>query len=42
LADSVSATLERQTMWAYGAELALAPDLQLQADILTERRSLLA
>lgn len=38
----VGVTLERQTMRAYGAELPLDPDLQLQADILFERRSLLA
>jgi membrane fusion protein len=38
----VGVTIERQTMRAYGAELPLDPDLQLQADILFERRSLLA
>jgi membrane fusion protein len=38
----VGITLERQTMRAYGAELPLEPDLQLQADILFERRTLLA
>jgi membrane fusion protein len=38
----VGVALERQTMRAYGAELALEPDLQLQADILFDRRTLLA
>jgi membrane fusion protein len=38
----VGVALERQTMRAYGAELPLEPDLQLQADIEFERRSLLA
>ena len=38
----VGVALERQTMRAYGAELPLAPDLQLEADILFERRTLLA
>jgi membrane fusion protein len=38
----VGVALERQTMWAYGAELPLEPDLQLQADILFDRRTLLA
>jgi membrane fusion protein len=38
----VSVALERQTMRAYGAELPLEPDLQLQADILFDRRTLLA
>jgi membrane fusion protein len=38
----VGVTLERQTIRAYGAELPLEPDLQLQADILLERRTLLA
>jgi membrane fusion protein len=38
----VGVSLERQTMQAYGAELPLEPDLQLQADILFERRTLLA
>jgi membrane fusion protein len=38
----VGVALERQTMRAYGAELPLEPDLQLQADILFERRTLLA
>jgi membrane fusion protein len=36
----VSVVLDRQTIRAYGAELPLEPDLQLQADILFERRSL--
>lgn len=38
----VSVALERQTIRAYGAELPLESDLQLQADILFERRSLAA
>jgi membrane fusion protein len=38
----VAITLERQTIRAYGAELPLEPDLQLEADILFERRTLLA
>jgi membrane fusion protein len=38
----VGVTLDRQTMRAYGAELPLEPDLQLQADILFDRRTLLA
>jgi membrane fusion protein len=38
----VAVALERQTIRAYGAELPLEPDLQLQADILFERRTLLA
>jgi|SRR6516162_3016120 membrane fusion protein len=38
----VGVALERQTMRAYGAELPLEPDLQVQADILFERRTLLA
>jgi membrane fusion protein len=38
----VGVALERQTMLAYGAELPLEADLQLQADILFERRTLLA
>jgi membrane fusion protein len=38
----VGVALERQTIRAYGAELPLEPDLQLQADILFERRSLVA
>lgn len=38
----VDVALDRQTMRAYGAELQLEPDLQLQADIVSERRSLLA
>jgi membrane fusion protein len=33
---------ERQTIRAYGVELPLEPDLKLQADILFERRTLLA
>jgi membrane fusion protein len=38
----VAVTLERQTIRAYGTELALEPDLQLEADILFDRRTLLA
>jgi len=38
----VGVALERQTMLAYGAELPLEPDLQLQADILFDRRTLFA
>jgi membrane fusion protein len=38
----VAVTLERQTIRAYGAELPLEPDLQLEADILFDRRTLLA
>jgi membrane fusion protein len=38
----VGVALDRQTMRAYGAELPLEPDLQLQADILFDRRTLLA
>jgi membrane fusion protein len=38
----VAVALERQTIRAYGAELPLEPDLQLQADILFDRRTLLA
>ena len=38
----VAVALQRQTMRAHGAELSLEPDLQLQADILSERRTLLA
>jgi membrane fusion protein len=38
----VAVALERQTMRAYSAELPLEPDLQLQADILFDRRTLLA
>jgi membrane fusion protein len=38
----VEVALERQTMRAYGAELRLEPDLQLEADIVSERRSLLS
>ena len=38
----VGVTLERQTMRAYHAEVPLEPDLQLQADILLERRTLFA
>jgi membrane fusion protein len=38
----VYVTLEQQTIRAYDAELPLEPDLQLQADIVSERRSLLA
>jgi membrane fusion protein len=37
----VTVALQRQTMKAHGAELPLEPDLQLQADILSERRTLL-
>jgi membrane fusion protein len=38
----VGVVLERQTMRAYGVELPLEPDLQLQADIVFDRRTLLA
>jgi membrane fusion protein len=38
----VAVSLERQTIRAYGVELALEPDLQLQADVLFDRRTLLA
>jgi membrane fusion protein len=38
----VAVALERQTIRAYGAELPLEPDLQLEADILFDRRTLLA
>jgi membrane fusion protein len=38
----VAVSLERQTMRAYGAALPLEPDLQLQADVVLERRTLLA
>jgi membrane fusion protein len=38
----VAVVLERQTIRAYGAELTLEPDLQLEADILFDRRTLLA
>lgn len=38
----VYVALERQTIRAHGAELPLEPDLQLQADIVSERRSLVA
>ena len=38
----VAVTLERQTIRAYGTELPLEPDLQLEADILFDRRTLLA
>jgi membrane fusion protein len=38
----VAVALERQTIRAYGAELRLEPDLQLEADILFDRRTLLA
>ena len=38
----VAVSLERQTVRAYGAELPLEPDLQLEADILFDRRTLLA
>ena len=38
----VGVALDRQTMRAYGAELPLEPDLQLQADIMFDRRTLLA
>jgi membrane fusion protein len=38
----VGVALERQTMRADGAELPLQPDLHLQADILFDRRTLLA
>jgi membrane fusion protein len=38
----VAVTLERQTIRAYGDELPLEPDLQLEADIMFDRRTLLA
>jgi membrane fusion protein len=38
----VYVALDRQTIRAYGAELPLQPDLQLQADVVTERRSLVS
>ncbi len=38
----VEVALARQTIRAYGAELPLEPDLELQADIVAERRSLLS
>lgn len=38
----VAVALQRQTMRVYGTELRLEPDLQLQADVVSERRSLLA
>jgi membrane fusion protein len=37
----VGVSIERQTIRAYGAELPLEPDLELQADVLFERRTLL-
>ncbi|MBV9827220.1 MAG: HlyD family efflux transporter periplasmic adaptor subunit [Alphaproteobacteria bacterium] len=38
----ISVALQRQTVTAHGAELPLEPDLQLQADIVSEQRTLLA
>jgi membrane fusion protein len=38
----VIVTLKRQTISAYGKEIALQPDMQLSANILFERRTLLA
>lgn len=38
----VAVALERQTVKAYGTALPLQPDLQLEADIVSERQSLLA
>jgi membrane fusion protein len=38
----VAVALERQTIRAYGSELPLEPDLQLEADILFDKRTLLA
>jgi membrane fusion protein len=38
----VEVALDRQTIRAYSAELPLEPDLQLQADIVAERRSLVS
>ena len=38
----VTATLQRQSIDAYGKAVALQPDMQLSADILFERRSLIA
>jgi membrane fusion protein len=38
----VEVALERQTIRAYGEELPLEPDLELQADVVAERRSLIS
>jgi membrane fusion protein len=38
----IAVALERQTIRAYGTELPLEPDLQLEADILFDKRTLLA
>jgi membrane fusion protein len=38
----VVARLERQTITAYGGEVALRPDMSLKADIVFDRRSLIA
>jgi membrane fusion protein len=38
----VAVALEQQTIRAYGAELPLEPDMELEADILFDRRTLLA
>ena len=37
----VTARLERQTITAYGNEVALRPDMTLRADIVFDRRSLI-
>ncbi|HEY0183593.1 MAG TPA: HlyD family efflux transporter periplasmic adaptor subunit [Rhodopila sp.] len=37
----VTARLERQTITAYGREIALRPDMSLKADIIFDRRSLI-
>jgi membrane fusion protein len=37
----VTARLERQTITAYGNEIALRPDMSLKADIVFDRRSLI-
>lgn len=37
----VTARLERQTVTAYGTEMALRPDMSLKADIVFDRRSLI-
>ena len=37
----MTARLERQTITAYGNEVALRPDMTLRADIVFDRRSLI-
>ena len=37
----VTARLDRQTVTAYGSEIALRPDMSLKADIVFDRRSLI-